>query len=145
MADKPKTKEEFIKFFDREIKRMDNEITETLKDAVGDSAFPVRLSDWNYQETYDTYVVNVSLETPDVKVSRPFEISGEYAEEEAKAMGIPIEWLDDREFYDKFKTYLVYYTISELLLPDIKSKVIDLAIDLKNCVEKSKEKLEEVS
>jgi hypothetical protein len=37
MADKPKTKEEFIKFFDREIKRMDNEITETLKDAVGDS------------------------------------------------------------------------------------------------------------
>jgi hypothetical protein len=144
MADKPKTKEEFIKFFDREIKRMDNEITETLKNAVSDSAFPVRLSDWNYQETYDTYVVNVSLETPDIKVSRPFEINGDYIDERAKEMGIPEEWLDDREFYDKFKTYLVYETISDYFLPDIKSKVIDLAIDLKNFV-RSKEKLEEVS
>jgi len=144
MADKPKTKEEFIEFFDREIKRMDNEITETLKNAVSNSAFPVRLSDWNYQETYDTYVVNVSLETPDIKVSRPFEINGDYIDERAKEMGIPEEWLDDREFYDKFKTYLVYETISDYFLPDIKSKVIDLAIDLKNFV-RSKEKLEEVS
>ena len=144
MAEKLKTKEEFIKFFDREIKRMDNEITETLKNVVSDSAFPVRLADWNYEGIYDTYVVNVSLETPDVSVSKPFEISGEYVEEEAKARGIPEEWLNDRQFYDKFETYLVYEAISELL-PDIKSKVIDLAIDLKNCVEKSKEKLEEVS
>jgi len=144
MVEKPKTKEEFMKFFDKEIKKTDNEITETLKNAVGDSAFPVRFSDWNYEETYDTYVVNVRLETPDIKVSRPFEITGDYLSEEAKAMGIPEEWLYDREFNEKFKTYLVYETISELL-PDIKSKVIDLAIDLKNCVEKSKEKLEEVS
>lgn len=144
MAEKPKTKEEFIKFFDKEIKRMDNEITETLKNAVGDSAFPVRFSDWNYEGIYDTYHVNVSLETPDVRVSKPFEISGDYVSEEAKAMGIPEEWLNDREFYDKFETYLIYETISELL-PDIKDKVIDLAIDLKNCVEKSKEKLEKVS
>jgi hypothetical protein len=142
MADKPKTKEEFIKFFDREIKRMDNEITETLKDAVGDSAFPVRFSDWNYEGISGTYFVNVSLETPDIRVSEPFEIS-EYMSEEAKAMGIPEEWLDDPIFNEKFGTYLIYNTISELL-PDIKSKVIDLAIDLKNCVEKSKEKLEEV-
>jgi hypothetical protein len=144
MVEKPKTKEEFIKFFDREIKRMDNEITETLKNAVSDSAFPVRLADWNYEGISGTYFVNVSLETPDVSVSKPFEIRGEYVEEEAKARGIPEDWLNDQEFYDKFETYLIYETISELL-PDIKSKVIDLAIDLKNFVEKSKEKLEEVS
>jgi hypothetical protein len=144
MVEKSKTKEEFIKFFDREIKRMDNEITKTLKNAVSDSAFPVRLSDWNYEETYDTYVVNVKLETPDIKVSRPFEITGDYLSEKAEAMGIPEEWLGDREFNEKFRTYLVYETISELL-PDIKSKVIDLGIDLKEFVEKSKEKLEEVS
>jgi hypothetical protein len=143
MVEKPKTKEEFIKFFDREIKRMDNEITETLKDAVGDSAFPVWFSDWNYEGISGTYFVNVSLETPDVRVSKPFEIR-EYMMEEAKARGIPEEWLDDPIFNEKFGTYLIYKTISELL-PDIKDKVIDLAIDLKNCVEKSKEKLEEVS
>jgi hypothetical protein len=144
MADKPKTKEEFIKFFDREIKRMDSEITQTLRNAVSDSAFPVWFNDWNYQETYDTYVVNVRLETPSIKVSRPFEITGDYESERAKEMGIPEEWLEDPDFYEKFRTYLVYETICELL-PDIKSKVIDLAIDLKNFVEKSKEKLEKVS
>jgi hypothetical protein len=143
MAEKPKTKEEFIKFFDREIKKMDNEITETLKNAVSDSAFPVRFSDWNYEGISGTYFVNVSLKTPDVRVSKPFEIR-EYMMEEAKAMGIPEEWLDDPVFNEKFGTYLIYETISELL-PDIKDKVIDLAIDLKNCVERSKEKLEEVS
>jgi hypothetical protein len=71
-----------------------------------------------------------------------FRVSGKYVDKKAKEMGIPEEWLKDPQVYDKFKTYLVYKTFSEL----IKNKIIDVAIALKKFFEeKSKEKLEKVS
>jgi hypothetical protein len=144
MADKPKTKEEFIKFFDKEIEKMDEKITETLKRA----SWPFGFGGWNYEkaeyegETYDDYYVSVKLITPNIPVSHTFSVNDEVVRESAKEMGIPEEWLNDREFYKKFKKYLIYESISNFYLP--KGEVIRLASYLDICLEEAKKKLEEV-
>jgi len=145
MEDKPKTKEEFIKFFDREIEKMDEKITEILKRA----SYPFGFGGWNYEnveyegETLnDYYYVNVKLITPNIPVSHVFVIDNELVRVRAKEMGIPEEWLNDREFYKKFKKYLIYESISNFYLP--KEEVLRLASYLDICLEEAKKKLEEV-
>jgi hypothetical protein len=144
MEDKPKTKEEFIKFLDKEIEKMDNEITGTLKKFTG---YPFGFGGWNYkvkweEEEIPYYYVNVKIITPDVKVSPVFLID-EFVNERAKEMDIPKEWLNDREFYEKFKKYMIYEAI-ETYLPIIKDKIIRLTVDLYGCVKRAEAKLEKV-
>jgi len=139
---KPKTKEEFIKFLDKEIGKMDEKMRETLKRV----SYPYGFGGWNYKKTLDDYYyVNVKLITPNVKVSPAFLIDNEYVRERAKEMGIPEEWLKDQDFYEKFKKYLIYEAASDAYMPVIKDQVIRLVFELYRCVENSKEKLEEVS
>jgi hypothetical protein len=146
MAEKPKTKEEFIKFLDKEIGKMDEKITETLKRV----SYPFGVGGWNYKqmkwegEPTNHYYVNVKLITPDVKVSPTFLIDNEYVREIVKEMDIPEEWLEDPDFYEKFKKYLIYEAISEAYLPVIKDNALRLVFDLYRSVERSKEKLEEL-
>jgi hypothetical protein len=143
MAEKPKTKEEFIKFLDKEIGKMDEKITETLKRVF----YPFGVGGWNYKqmelegEPTNNYYVNVKLITPDIRVSPAFLID---VRERAKEMDIPEEWLKDPDFYEKFKKYLIYEAISEAYLPVIKDKALRLVSDLYRSVERSKEKLEEL-
>jgi hypothetical protein len=146
MADRPKTKEEFIKFLDKEIEKMDNEITGTLKKFAG---YPFGFGGWNYKAIkwegeIPYYYVNVKIITPDVKVSPAFLVDNEFMYERAKEMDIPKEWLNDRDFYKKFKKYMIYEAIYETYLPIIKDKIIRLTVDLYGCVKRAEEKLEKV-
>jgi len=130
---KPKTKEEFIKFLDKEIGKMDEKMRETLKIV----SYPYGFGGWNYEEALnDYYYVNVKLITPNVKVSPIFLIDNEYVRKRAKEMDIPEEWLKDQDFYEKFKKYLIYEAASDAM-PFIKDQVIRLVSYL--------QKLEEVS
>jgi hypothetical protein len=117
MAEKPKTKEEFIKFLDREIKNNEKEIMETLEEIS-------------------------ALSNREILVA--YRLKGEYIDKKAKEMGIPEEWLKDPDFYEKFKKYLIYEAISEAYLPVIKDNALRLVFDLYRSVERSKEKLEEL-
>ena len=88
MAEKPKTKEEFIKLLDKEIKNNEKEIIETLEEIP-------------------------ALTNREILVA--CRLKGEYIDKKAKEMGIPEEWLKDTQFYDIFEKYLGYEFIKKAL------------------------------
>jgi hypothetical protein len=145
-----KTKDELINFLDKEIEKSKKKITETLKKVEKGG---ILLNNWSIDELYDNYWVNTSFTTPSINVSGilpseytsyGFKVMRESINDTVKKFGIPKEWLDDKEIYRKLRAYNQYLLIVNEQLPIIEKRSTGLVNELENCLERIKEKLEEV-